>query len=58
MKKAFNVAGIPTVFIIDQSGIIKYKNVGFRPDVTEIWTAQLKQLLEQEWQDLKKKTNI
>jgi len=45
MKKAYNVAGIPTVFIINQDGIIKYKNVGFRADITEIWTEQLQQLM-------------
>jgi len=44
MKKAYDVAGIPTVFIIDENGVIRYKHVGFRPDVGEIWTKQIEEL--------------
>ena len=32
--KAFVMPGIPTKFIIDRNGIIRFKNVGFVPDLT------------------------
>ena len=44
MKKAYDVAGIPTVFIVDQEGIIRYEHVGYRPDVGELWAKQIKHL--------------
>ena len=44
MKKAYDVAGIPTVFIVDENGVIRYKHVGFRPDVGEIWAKQIEEL--------------
>ena len=44
MKKAYDVAGIPTVFIIDGEGIIRYKHIGFRPDAGEIWARQIEEL--------------
>jgi len=44
MKVEYNVAGIPTVFIIDQAGVIRYKHVGYRPDAGEIWRAQIAEL--------------
>ncbi len=44
MKVEYNVAGIPTVFIIDQAGVIRYKHVGYRPDAGEIWRAQITEL--------------
>ena len=43
-KLEYNVAGIPTVFIVDHEGIIRYKHVGYRPDAEEIWRAQIDEL--------------
>jgi len=32
---AFGVYGLPTLFVIDKQGVLRYKQVGFRPDVEE-----------------------
>ena len=45
-KRAYDVAGIPTLFIIDAQGIIRYKHIGFRPDVGDIWARQIEKLRE------------
>jgi len=45
-KKAYDVAGIPTLFIIDTAGVIRYKHIGFRPDAGEIWVKQIDRLRE------------
>jgi hypothetical protein len=44
MKTAYDVAGIPTVFILNKDGIIRYKHIGYRADLAEIWEAQLAEL--------------
>ncbi|MBC8204337.1 redoxin domain-containing protein [bacterium] len=43
-KTAYDVAGIPTVFIIDGAGNIQYKHVGYHEDIAEIWEAQIAEL--------------
>ena len=43
-KIDYNVAGIPTVFIVDGDGIIRYKHVGYRPENEEIWRAQIENI--------------
>jgi thioredoxin-related protein len=44
MKKAYDVAGIPTLFILDKEGKIRYKHIGYRPDLDEIWEKQIAEL--------------
>ena len=47
IKSAYDVAGIPTIFILDGEGIIRYKHVGYRPDAGEIWEEQIAELKKQ-----------
>jgi thiol-disulfide isomerase/thioredoxin len=44
--KAYEIPGFPTVFIIDSSGMIRYRNVGYDEGVELIIEAQLESLLK------------
>jgi peroxiredoxin len=43
-SKAYDVSGIPTLFVIDPKGKVQYKHVGYRPDITDILNLQFKEL--------------
>ncbi|MBD3348089.1 MAG: redoxin domain-containing protein [Candidatus Eisenbacteria bacterium] len=44
--EAYEVRGIPTTVVIDQSGRLMYKHVGFRPGDEEIFAKEIETLLE------------
>jgi thiol-disulfide isomerase/thioredoxin/Flp pilus assembly protein TadD len=44
--KAYELQGFPTVFMIDSSGMIRYRNVGYDDGVEKIIEAQLESLLK------------
>jgi thiol-disulfide isomerase/thioredoxin len=44
--KNYGIQGFPTVFLIDRTGKIRYKNVGFSEQISEILEAQIQSLLE------------
>lgn len=43
--RAFGVTAYPTVLVLDKRGRIRFKNVGFNPQIDEIMTAQIEALL-------------
>jgi len=44
--KAYGLQGFPTVYMIDSTGMIRYKNVGYDDGVEQIIEAQLEDLLK------------
>jgi peroxiredoxin len=43
--KAYQIEGFPTVFTIDKTGVVRYVNIGFDPQVDKILEAQIQSLL-------------
>ena len=43
---AFGIQAFPTVYLIDKTGKIRFRNVGFSPEIDEILTLQLDSLLK------------
>ncbi len=43
-SKDYDVAGIPTLFVIDKNGNIQYRHVGYRPDIVDILNLQIESL--------------
>jgi hypothetical protein len=44
--KAYELQGFPTVFMIDSTGMIRYRNVGYDDGVEKIIEAQLESMLK------------
>jgi thiol-disulfide isomerase/thioredoxin len=44
--EAYSIDSFPTAYVIDREGRIRYRNVGFSPDIGEILTAQIESLIE------------
>jgi peroxiredoxin len=42
--KDYDVSGIPTLCVVDKSGKIQYRHLGYRPDVVDILNLQLAEL--------------
>jgi peroxiredoxin len=42
----YAVEGFPSVYLVDKTGMIRYRNVGFDPKIAEVLTAQIESLLE------------
>ncbi len=42
--KDYDVSGIPTLFVVDQTGRIKYRHLGYRPDVVDLLNLQIAEL--------------
>jgi thiol-disulfide isomerase/thioredoxin len=42
---AYSVMGIPTFFIIDQKGIVRYQEAGFAPGLEKKWEKEIDELL-------------
>ncbi len=40
----YDVSGIPCLFVIDPNGVIRYRHLGYRPDVVEILNLQIAEL--------------
>ena len=45
-QTAYNIEGFPTVFLIDKTGTIRYRNVGVAQGIERILTDQIESLLE------------
>ena len=41
----YGISGFPTVFMVDKSGMIRYRNVGVAPGIEQILTDQIESLL-------------
>lgn len=47
VSEAFDVEAFPTMFMIDRSGKVRYRNVGVDPSIELIMSAQIEDLLEE-----------
>jgi len=45
---AFRVEAFPTVFLIDASGRIRYRNIGFSDQISDIMTRQIESLIKEQ----------
>ncbi|MBU0520484.1 TlpA family protein disulfide reductase [bacterium] len=45
-SRDYDVAGIPTLFIVDGAGTVRYKHVGYRPDIVDILNLQIAELMK------------
>ena len=43
----FQVASFPTVFLVDHTGRIRYRNIGFHESISDIMSLQIESLLEE-----------
>jgi thiol-disulfide isomerase/thioredoxin len=43
--QSYQIQGFPTVFTIDKTGVVRYVNIGFDPQVDKILEAQIQSLL-------------
>ena len=43
---AYNIEAFPTVFLIDKTGQVRYRNVGLAPGIEQILTDQIESLLK------------
>jgi thiol-disulfide isomerase/thioredoxin len=43
----WNIQGIPTVYVIDPKGVIRYKQVGFNPEKPDALDKEIEKLLEE-----------
>ena len=44
--KSYDIEAMPSSFIVDQRGIIRYIHVGFRPSDTDLWRREINDLLK------------
>jgi peroxiredoxin len=44
----YDVSGIPCLYVIDPNGVIRYRHLGYRPDVVEILNLQIAALSNEE----------
>ena len=42
----YDVSGIPCLYVIDSNGVIRYRHLGYRPDVVEILNLQIAALAQ------------
>ena len=55
VSRLYGVMGIPTLFVIDKTGVVRARVVGFRPDLEPSLTQFLDQLLEEKPKEEPKK---
>jgi peroxiredoxin len=44
--KDYDVSGIPTLCVVDKTGRIQYRHLGYRPDIVDILNLQLAELIK------------
>ena len=44
--KAYNVKGVPTLFVIDKKGVIRFVHRGFRPDLKDVLAIEVNDLIK------------
>jgi len=47
IDKVYQVSGIPTTFVIDKNGIIKYRHIGYRQNLDQLLLKEIEELLKQ-----------
>jgi thiol-disulfide isomerase/thioredoxin len=45
--RAYGASSIPTLFLIDAAGMIRYVHVGYHPDLEEVLPLQIRELLQE-----------
>ena len=46
VDKKYELQGVPTLYIIDSRGYIRYEHKGYRPDIGKIMSIELEELLQ------------
>lgn len=46
VQDAYRVSALPTIVVIDKTGSVRYRNVGFDPRIDQILEAQIDSLLD------------
>ncbi len=47
IDKVYQITGIPTTFVIDKNGIIKYRHIGYRQNLDQLLLKEIDELLKQ-----------
>jgi thiol-disulfide isomerase/thioredoxin/Tfp pilus assembly protein PilF len=47
IDKVYKVTGIPTTFVIDKNGIIRYRHIGYRENLDQLLIKEIEELLKQ-----------
>lgn len=47
LDQVYNVTGIPTTFVIDKQGIIRYRHIGYRENLDQMLACEVEELLKQ-----------
>ncbi len=47
LDQVYDVTGIPTTFVIDKQGIIRYRHIGYREDLDQMLAREVEELLKQ-----------
>lgn len=47
IDKVYQITGIPTTFVIDKAGIIRYRHIGYRDNLDQLLTKEIEELLKQ-----------
>ncbi len=47
LDRAYQVTGIPTTFVIDKQGIIRYRHIGYRENLDDLVSKNIEELLKE-----------
>jgi thiol-disulfide isomerase/thioredoxin len=47
IDQPYGVTGIPTTFVIDRQGVVRYRHIGYREDLGKMLSRQVEELLKQ-----------
>lgn len=47
IDQVYGVTGIPTTFVIDRQGVVRYRHIGYRDDLGKMLSRQVEELLKQ-----------
>ncbi|MDO9027229.1 MAG: redoxin domain-containing protein [bacterium] len=47
IDKVYQITGIPTTFVVDKAGIIRYRHIGYRQNLDQLLTREIEELLKQ-----------
>jgi thiol-disulfide isomerase/thioredoxin/Tfp pilus assembly protein PilF len=47
IDKVYQITGIPTTFVVDKAGIIRYRHIGYRDNLDQLLVKEIEELLKQ-----------
>ncbi|MBI5805054.1 redoxin domain-containing protein [candidate division TA06 bacterium] len=47
IDKVYQITGIPTTFVVDKAGIIRYRHIGYRDNLDQLLLKEIEELLKQ-----------